>query len=344
MQKRLRIIIPLVVLLGIGITLYDHFRGPSDSSSLTISGNIEVTEAQMSFKIPGRLQVRLVDEGDPVRIGQPVARLEKSDQEIAVAGAKANLAFAKAVAAELEAGSRSQEIEAAKAELDKARAAEKSAVVQMQQAKADYERYANLYRQGGVSKKQFETYGLQNETAKNSRDEALSRIRLATEQLDLRIAGPRPETIDQAQAKVEAAVEALNQARQQLSYSQIDSPLDGVVLSTSAEAGEYLNPATPVVTLGEIARPWLRAYINEKDLGRIQLQQKVSVSTDSFPGKAYPGRISFISSQAEFTPKTVQTFDERAKLMYRIKIELANPAGELKPGMPADAVIDLTAR
>ncbi len=344
MQKRLRIIIPLVVLLGIGITLYDHFRGGSDNSTLTISGNIEVTEAQMSFKIPGRLQVRLVEEGDPVRTGQPLARLEKSDQEIGVAGAEANLAYAKAVMAELEAGSRSQEIETARAELDKAQAAERSAAVQMQQARADYERYSNLYREGGVSKKLFETYSLQNETAKNSRDEALSRIRWATEQLDLRMAGPRRETIDQARAKVKAAAEALNQARTQLGYTQLNSPLDGVVLSTSAEAGEYLNPATPVATLGEIARPWLRAYINERDLGRIQLLQKVSVSTDSFPGKEYPGRISFISSQAEFTPKSVQTFEERAKLMYRIKIELENPAGELKPGMPADATIDLTAR
>jgi len=344
MKKRLRIIIPLLVFFGIGLYFYRHIGNSSDSSVLTISGNIEVTEAQMSFKIPGRLLARLVNEGDPVHNGQPLARLEKSDQEIAMAGAEANLTYAKAVVAELEAGSRSQEIETARAELDKARAAEKSAVVLLHQAKADYERYSALYREGGVSKRMLETYTTQNETAQNARDEAISRIRLATEQLDLRMVGPRKEMIDQARAKVKAALEALNQARQQLSYTEMNSPLDGVVLSASAEAGEYLNPASPVVTLGEIARPWLRAYINEKDLGRIQLQQKVLVTTDSFPGKKYPGRISFISSQAEFTPKSVQTFEERVKLMYRIKIELENQAGELKPGMPADAVIDLTTR
>ena len=228
--------------------------------------------------------------------------------------------------------------------LDKAVAADKSAVVRLDQAKADLDRYSVLYQEGGVSKRVFETYTTQFETARNARDEALSRIRLAREQLDLRTIGPRQETIDQAQAKVKAAEETLNQARQQLSYTEITSPLEGVVLSNSAEVGEYLNPASPVVTLGATATPWLRAYINETDLGRIQLQQKVSVSSDSFPGKSYPGQISFISSQAEFTPKSVQTFEERVKLMYRIKIDLKNPENELKPGMPADAVIDLTAR
>ncbi len=343
MKKRLRLIIPLLIVLAIGISIYDHFRNSRDSSVLTISGNIEVTEAQMSFKIPGRLQSRLVDEGDSVRTGQPLARLEKSDQEIAVAQAEANLAYARAVVAELQAGSRSQDIEVAKAELDKAQATEKSAALQVNQAKADYERYAVLYREGGVSKRMFETYTSQYETAKNTRAEAHSRIRLATEQLDLRKIGPRKEAIDQARAKAKVAEETLNQTKQQLSYTEIVSPLDGMVLSASAETGEYLNPASPVVTLGRIAQPWLRAYINEKDLGRIQVQQRVSVTTDSFPGKIYPGKISFISSQAEFTPKSVQTFEERVKLMYRIKIDLENPAGELKPGMPADAVIDLTA-
>ena len=344
MKKRLQIILPLLVVIGTAIYLYDHFTNPQDDSVLRLSGNIEVTEAQMSFKIPGRLEERLVDEGDPVRIGQPLARLEKTDQKIAVAQAEANLQYAKAVLAELEAGSRSQEIETARAELDKAVAAEKSAAVRLDQAKADVARYTALYKEGGVSKRVFETYTTQFETAKNARDEALSRIKLAKEQLNLRMAGPRQELLDQAWAKAKAAEEALNQAKQQLRYTEITSPLDGVVLSNSAEVGEFLNPASPVITLADVARPWLRAYINETDLGRIQLQQKVAVTSDSFPGKVYPGTITFISNQAEFTPKTVQTFEERVKLMYRIKVDLENPDNELKPGMPADAVIDLTTR
>jgi HlyD family secretion protein len=120
--------------------------------------------------------------------------------------------------------------------------------------------------------------------------------------------------------------------------------MNAVVLSISAEAGEYLNPATPVLTLGHVAKPWLRAYINETDLGRIKLGQQVEVTTDTFPDKTYPGRVSYISSQAEFTPKTVQTFEERVKLMFRIKVLLDNPDNELKPGMPADGFIEFSER
>jgi HlyD family secretion protein len=343
MKKRLRIIIPLLIIFGAGLYYFKFYKKSGDDTVVQLSGNIEVTEAQMSFKIPGRLASRLVDEGSLVHTGQPLARLEKTDQEIALTQAEANLTYAQAVVAELEAGSRSQEIEVARAELDKAVAVEKSTGVTVNQAKADYDRYEALYREGGVSKRLFETYVTGYETAKNARDEALSRIRLAKEQLDLRQVGPRKETIDQARAKVKVAEEAVKQAKQQLGYTEIVSPLDGMVLSTSAEAGEFLNPASPVVTLGETGKPWLRAYINEQDLGRIQLQQQVAVTTDSFPGKTYVGKISFISSQAEFTPKSVQTFEERVKLMYRIKIDLQNPDNELKPGMPADARIDLSA-
>ena len=155
-------------------------------------------------------------------------------------------------------------------------------------------------------------------------------------------AGPRKESIDQARAKVLAARQAVNLAGQQLKYTELIAPMDAVVLSTVAEPGEYLNPASPVLTLGRIDKPWLRAYIHETDLGRIKLGQKVEVTTDSFPDKTYSGLVSYISSQAEFTPKTVQTFEERVKLMYRIKVILDNADHELKPGMPADGLILFT--
>ena len=125
-----------------------------------------------------------------------------------------------------------------------------------------------------------------------------------------------------------------------LAYTELHAPFDGVVLSKSAEPGEYLNPGTPVVTVGEMERVWLRAYINETDLGRVRLGQTVDVTTDSFPGKMYKGTLGFLSSEAEFTPKTVQTFEERVKMMYRVKIDLENPNHELKLGMPADATIE----
>jgi HlyD family secretion protein len=119
------------------------------------------------------------------------------------------------------------------------------------------------------------------------------------------------------------------------------APIDGVVLVKSAEAGEVLAAGASFLTVGEVESPWLRAYISEQDLGRVKLGAKVKVTTDSYPGKVYWGRVSFISPEAEFTPKQIQTKEERVKLVYRIKIEIPNPEQELKSNMPADAEIQL---
>jgi HlyD family secretion protein len=119
----------------------------------------------------------------------------------------------------------------------------------------------------------------------------------------------------------------------------VASPLSGVVLSENIEPGEFVAAGTPVVTVGELANVWLRAYISEPDLGRVKVGQATRVRTDTYPGKFYEGRVSFLSSQAEFTPRNVQTEQERVKLVYRVKIDLPNPQMELKPGMPADAEI-----
>ncbi|MDX9785827.1 MAG: efflux RND transporter periplasmic adaptor subunit [Desulfobacterales bacterium] len=395
MKKWLRLMMVLVLILAGGRIGFNYLKGQNKAGPLRVSGNIEVTDAQMSFRIPGRLEKRLVDEGDRVAKGQLIATLEKTDQEIAVAAAAANLAHAQAVLSELEAGSRpaeiersfanmlqakallaeltngsrKQEIESARAERARAAALVKTAEVQLDQAKADYHRYKDLFKDGGVSQEQYELVRTRYESAKNAENEALAVLKSASEGLSLRVEGPRQEQIDnaraalkaaeaqyslvkegprkekisQAAAEAKAAEERLNQAKQQLAYTELFSPMAGRVLSKSAEPGEYLNPAAPVVLIGDIHHPWLRAYINEKDIGRIHLNDPATLTTDSFPGKTYSGRVSFIGSQAEFTPKAVQTFEERVKLMFRIKIEVENSAEDLKPGMPADAEISLTA-
>ncbi len=396
MKKRLRIIIPLLLIALIAYFVYRHFNSSENNSELRFSGNIEVTETQMSFRIGGRLKERLVEEGDTLKKDQVLARLEKDDQIIAVAQAEANLQYAGAVLAELEAGSRpedidraeakvlqarytlnelqngsrSEEVESARAAENSARAQEKSAIVQLRQAKSDYDRYEKLYKENGVSKTLYENYKTLYETAENKVNEAQARTKSAVEQLTLLQTGPRQEqihraeaalkqaeaeyalikkgprkeTIDQARAKLLLAEENVKLAKQQLSYTELIAPMDGVVLSTSAEAGEYLNPAAPVLTIGRTSKPWLRAYIHEKDLAKVHLGEKVTITTDSYPDKKYPGILTYLSSQAEFTPKTVQTFEERVKLMYRIKVSLENNEGDLKPGMPADGFIDLTAK
>ncbi|MBA3009054.1 MAG: efflux RND transporter periplasmic adaptor subunit [Proteobacteria bacterium] len=393
MKKPWPFLIVAILILLSALSWHLFFTKENRSDTLRVSGNIEVTEVQLGFKIPGRLEQRLADEGDMVFRGDLLARMENQDQKIGLGLAQANLARAESVLAELTAGSRpeeiqlanarviaaqqalleltrgsrSQEIESARSDLDTALAALKSAQSQLTQTKEDYERFSILFKKKSATQRDFELYRTRYEIAQNELAQANSRVNSARQALSLRRegprseqieraravlgqvqaeydlvkAGPRKEKIDQAQALIEQAVQTVNQAKQQLSYTELFAPMDGVILTRSAEPGEYLNPSTPVITLGDLSRPWLRAFINETDLGRIHLQDKVVVTIDSFPDKKYAGILSFISSQAEFTPKSVQTFEERVKLMFRIKIDLENPHGELKPGMPADALIAL---
>ena len=151
--------------------------------------------------------------------------------------------------------------------------------------------------------------------------------------------GPRAEHIEHARERVAQAQELLALAETRLGYTMLTSPLSGLVLGEHVEAGEQVVAGTPVVTVGDLATVWLRGYIDETDLGRVKVGQKVRVRSDTYPDRAYEGSVSFIASEAEFTPKSVQTAKERVKLVYRIKVDVPNPALELKPGMPADAEI-----
>lgn len=390
MKKRL-ILLAAAVVAGAGLWI-GFFRGPADPGHIRLSGNIEVTQVDLAFKLAGRLEERLVDEGDRVGFGQTVARLDAADYRLQAARAEADLAYAEAVLAELEAGSRdeeitrararatqarfvlteltagsrAQEIDRARADLVRAQAAARAARSRLDQAEADFVRYEAVFHDGGISQQAFDGYGTGRDTARSASEEAAARVAAARQGLSLMMegprkerirqaraaldqadaeyalvaAGPRPEIIAQSQARVAAARAALNMARQQLADTEIFSPFDGVVLSQSAEPGAIVNAGTPVVTVAEIGKLWLRAYLSETDLGRVRLGQTATVTVDAFPAKTYPGHLSFISSEAEFTPKSVQTFEERVNLVYRVKIVLDNVDGGLKPGMPADARIE----
>ncbi len=341
MPKRLRIMLIVIVAAGATTAWWWTHRTTVDPHRLNLSGTIEVTQVDLAFKTPGRLLERLVDEGDKVAAGQVVARLDDVDQKLQVARAQAQAAAAKALLAQLKSGSRAQEVARARAQLQQASAAAKATESRLKLAEDDVARSRALRAQDVISQQRFDELQTVYETAINSRREAVAQVHSAKANLDLVLAGPRKEEIEQAQAQVAVAEQVLALARQQMADTVLKSPADGVVLSKSAEPGAYLNPGTPVITLGQLDRVWLRGYINETDLGRIRLHQPAQVTTDTYPEKAYPGKISFIADQAEFTPKAVQTYEERVKLMYRIKISLDNPRQELKAGMPADATIQL---
>ena len=241
---------------------------------------------------------------------------------------------------ELKSGSRPQEIQEAKAAVD-------SAQSEFDRAKRDWDRAQTLYKNDDISTAQYDQY-------RNRWENAEAMLKQTKERQALVLAGPRIEQIEAASAQVDRARAALKMTESnaleikrreqelplrrseiaraaanlamiesQLADTMAYSPVDGVVLVKAADVGEVLAAGTTIVTIGDIDHPWLRAYINETDLGRVKLGTKAKITTDSYPGKEYEGRVSFIASEAEFTPKQIQTKEERVKLVYRIKIDLA---------------------
>jgi len=391
MKKRKGMLSLAIVLAGGIIFYYWQFQSRETSgSTIQVSGNIEATTIDVAFKISGKIDKRLVDEGDIVKEGQLIATLEHKDLLAQKAKAEATLETArsrlpalkknidyqdqattqeisqaqaavenaKARLQQLLDGSRPQEIQSAKAGVDQA-------LADMEKKKADMDRAKKLYQDKYIAAQDWDA-------AKTAYDMAVANYKKARENYDLVVEGPRKEEIaagraqlEQSQAalrlakthriqidvlkkelataqgQVKEAASALEVIQTQIEYSNLYAPTSGVILVKNAEPGEFVVPGGAVVTLGQTEKPWLKAFINESDLGRVKLGQKVSVTTDTYPGKEYPGKVTFISSEAEFTPKNVQTAKERVKLVYRIKVGLENPQNELKPGMPADAQIQI---
>jgi HlyD family secretion protein len=281
---------------------------------------------------------------------------QRATVEANVAAATAEQQQTEARLRELLAGSRSQEIQDARAAVEAAR-------TEQARASSDWERAQTLFKNDDISRAQYDQFRTQYERT-------TATLRQVEQRLALVVEGPRRETIEAARAQTErakAAVAAVEASRleikrreqevearraeiersraqlavieSQLADTDIVSPIDGVVLVKSAEPGETVAAGTTVLTLGDIEHPWLRGYVPETQLGQVKLGQQARVTTDSFPGKTYTGRLSFIASEAEFTPKQIQTPEERVKLVYRLKVDLENPNRELKLNMPADAEV-----
>lgn len=313
-------------LLGLGLGTGLSGCNGDDSGGLVLSGTVEARETALSFQVNGRIDRLLVDEGEPVKQGQEVALLLADDYEQAVTRAQAEVAAAEAGLAALQAGTRKQELKVAEATLEQARAEQRFAEEEVQRTRS-------LIRKKLASQEQLDQ-------AQLKRDVANSAVRRAQQQLQLLQEGPRQEDIDRASAELAARRSALKTAEQQLSYTHLMSPVSGTVTLRLAEAGEVVGPGQPVFKVAELTHPWVRAYLNETDLARVRLGQKVSVTVDGLPGKTFHGTLSFISPKAEFTPKSVETRALRVDLVYRVKVRLEDPEGVLKLGMPADVVFN----
>ncbi len=371
-------------ILYLFIFLFSSFFGQAviaqGGAEIRMHGTIEADDAELGFKLAGRLAERLVSEGETVKAGQVLARLDTAELEQEFGLRRGELEAAEAALADLVAGSRPEEIAQAEAAhlraravLDELRAGSRAADISAAEAAArraradrdqagrDLVRAKALHAKQTVTDQDLERAETSAHTALERQNEADARLKLvregprpeqieqarqaeaeAAQRLALLRRGPRSGMVAQAEARVRIASHAVSLARIRLDNGTLISPVAGTVLAHHAEPGEFLTAGTPVLTVAPLGRLWMRAYLPETDLGRVVTGQAASVTTDTWPDKSYPGTLSFISQQTEFTPKTIQTDKERITLVYRVKIRIDNPAGELKPGMPA--VVTLRAR
>jgi HlyD family secretion protein len=324
MGRRAIIAVAVVAVLVVGFgaafreSILSRWNSSSNNNVLLLSGNIEAHESVLSFKtVQSRLVQLPFNEGQWVTKGTLVAAVDDADYSQQVLIAEAGLAVQQR---QLDTSRKSFEAAGRTIAVDEAEIA---------QRKLDYRRNLELRKQGFVSAAvldQADTV-LKQTAAVLERDRALESV--------------ADRNIKVAQAGVKNSEQALALARIVHGYTTLAAPFDGVITVRQAELGEVVVPGTPVATIADLDHIWLRAYLNETDVGKVRLGQEAVVTTDSYPHKQYQGRISFIASKAEFTPKSVETHAERVTLVYRVKIDISNPAHELVIGMPADARIKL---
>jgi HlyD family secretion protein len=297
-------------------------RKTAEDGTIHASGHIEATEVRLAAKAGGRLLEAPLQEGDTVSAGDLVALLETIDAEHQLAQARANVDAADAQLRLLLAGSRAEDLRRAEDQMAQAQA-------ELDAARRDLDRLSGLADRGSATEKSRDDAATRKEIAERS-------VAAAKAQLDKLVAGPRRQEIEAARAQRASAEAMVAAVEQQITDATVLAPSDGVVTTRIAEPGEVLPPGATIAVLTDIARPWLTVWIDEPSLSQVVLGQQVAVRVDG-SDRTYEGTISFISPVAEFTPKNVQTPDERAKLVFRVKVRLYNPDGIFKPGMPADA-------
>jgi HlyD family secretion protein len=327
-MKRIIPIVLVLLLIVAGVVIYKRWSGSRQpAKEMKLSGNIEAHESLVSFKVTGRIVDLPVEEGQAVEAGQLLAKLDNDDYRQAVAVDQATARVRDRQLTLALAGSRSQDIQAQyQAVLD--------AKTDLEQKQKDLVRYNALYAKDEIA-------GQTRDQQQTNVDRAKATLERQQQIYNELLEGTRKEEIavDRASVHQASADVVLSQIR--LDYTTLDAPLTGVILVRQAELGEVVSPGTPIYTLADLDHIWVRVYVPETELGRIKWGQEVSVGTDTYPDKRYRGRVSFISSDAEFTPKSVQTEKERVTLVYRVKVDIDNHNHELKPGMPADVYVPL---
>ena len=316
----------LVILAGAAAFAWRPWA-PPPADHLTLYGNVDVRQVDMAFQAIGRVQEMRYEEGDAVKEGDLLARLEPETYKDLADLATARMEGQRIALRRLQAGSRVEEIARDRAQVEAAQAA-------VVDAELVLKRRTELLKTGNVSRELFDE-------AKNAYDTARARLDVASQVAQLTRIGPRVEDIDQAKAALSAQEATVSLAKRRLGDTELKAPGKAIVLTRIVEPGAMVGPNAPVYTLALTDKVWVRTYIAEPDLGRIKPGMAVKIYTDTDPTRGYDGWIGFISPTAEFTPKTVETTELRTQLVYRLRVFVRDPDDRLRQGMPVTVRVPL---
>ena len=315
----------LIILGGVSYYAYNQYEAYMASHHIVLQGNVNLREVNVAFRGSDRIASLLVDEGAVVSQGQILGYLHSDELNLTVQQAKATIAAQDAIVAKLQAGSRPEEIAQASAE---------AALAQSKQEAEKLQKSYNASNGKAVSRQSVDDIQAKVKVSEAKLNEAQQAYNLA-------VAGPRQEDIAQAQAQLDAMKSELARQEFLLNQSVLTSPIDGVITARLLQVGDMASPNTPVFKLAENTKKWVRVYVNERDLGKIYNGMDANVTTDTNKNEPIHGTIGYISSVAEFTPKSVETKDVRTTLVYEVRVYVDDPDNRLRLGMPATVSIDI---
>lgn len=302
------------------------------------AGHVEATEVRLAPEAGGRILELHVKEGDRVEAGALVLRIDSRDAQLAVDRAKAEQRQAAAQLQLLLAGSRREDIAQSQAQAQAARDDAAGARAELTAAETDLQRFEALLQSNAGSRKQRDDAAARRDVARERVEAADSRVRAIDQNTARLRAGARAEEIEAARARVAAAATGVATVEKALHDTTLTSPITGVVTEKLVSAGEVIAPRAPVVVIVDLVDAWADVFVDEPLIPRLRLNQTATVFTDA-GGPGIAGTVSYISPKAEFTPRNVQTAEERSKLVYRVRISVVNKDGVLKQGMPVEAVL-----
>jgi HlyD family secretion protein len=303
--------------------------GRNGKNEIILTGSVESDPVRISPLVGGRLLEVNAVEGAKVKSGDVLARIDPADLELQLKQAETVMRAAAAQLTLIKKGVRSEDLATAREQVNQAEIA-------VDKAEREHKRLARLYEEGSISSKDLDDLTVQS-------DRAHSQLEQAKKQYEKAQTGAREEEIEAAQAACDQAAATADIVRKKIGDCRVVSPADGTVLHRLAEPGEVVAAGTALATIADLSTVKITAFISERDLGFVALGTKASLRADAFPERTFPASVSRIADEAEFTPKTIQTREERVKTVFRIELTAANPEGIFKPGMPVDVVLPRTA-